>query len=264
LSNVRLRVEAWAAAIGGAASRILAAVLLLAATGFGSPPPADAGPAGEPSREAVERIVREYLLSHPEVLEEALGALQQRRAAAERQRQTEALKLHEKELLRDPAAPVGGNPGGDATVVEFFDYRCGYCKSVAPVVRQLLQRDRQVRLVYKELPVLGPESVLASRAALAAVAQGKYAALHDALLDSREPLNRPVIIKIAGQVGLDVARLEKDMDSPETMVLIRRNQELARVLGIKGTPAFVVGGQLVPGAVDLATLERLVEEARRR
>jgi protein-disulfide isomerase len=243
---------------------IATVLLLLAATALGVPRAAVADQTREPSREAVERIIREYLLSQPEVLEEALSALQQRRAAAESQRQTEALKLHENDLLRDPAAPVGGNPSGNATVVEFFDYRCGYCKTVAPVVRQLLQRDRQVRFVYKELPVLGPDSVVASRAALAAVAQGKYAALHDALLDSREPLTRPVILKIAAQVGLDVARLEKDMDSPETLALIRRNHELARALGIKGTPAFVVGGQVVPGAVDLATLERLVEQARRR
>jgi protein-disulfide isomerase len=243
---------------------LAAVLLLLAATALGVSAAAGADPTREPSREAVERIIREYLLSHPEVLEEALGALQQRRAAAERQRQTEALKRHENELLRDPAAPVGGNPGGDATVVEFFDYRCGYCKTVAPVVRQLLQRDRQVRFVYKELPVLGPDSVVASRAALAAVAQGKYAALHDALLDAREPLSRPLVLKIAAQVGLDVGRLEKEMDAPETLALIRRNQELARAIGIKGTPAFVVGGQVVPGAVDLATLERLVEQARRR
>jgi len=244
--------------------RVAITTALLLLTTLGGPVAAAADQTREPSREAVERIIREYLLSHPEVLEEALGALQQRRAATERQRQTEALKRHENDLLRDPAAPVGGNPGGDATVVEFFDYRCGYCKTVAPVVRQLLQRDRQVRFVYKELPVLGPDSVVASRAALAAVAQGRYAALHDALLDAREPLSRPVVLKIAAQVGLDVGRLEKDMDAPETLALIRRNQELARAIGIRGTPAFVVGGQVVPGAVDLATLERLVEQTRRR
>jgi protein-disulfide isomerase len=244
--------------------RVAITTALLLLTTLGGPVAAAADQTREPSREAVERIIREYLLSHPEVLEEALGALQQRRAATERQRQTEALKRHENELLRDPAAPVGGNPGGDATVVEFFDYRCGYCKTVAPVVRQLLQRDRQVRFVYKELPVLGPDSVVASRAALAAVAQGRYAALHDALLDAREPLSRPVVLKIAAQVGLDVGRLEKDMDAPETLALIRRNQELARAIGIRGTPAFVVGGQVVPGAVDLVTLERLVEQTRRR
>lgn len=244
---------------------LIGAVVLLVATPAPVGPAAQQGdPSPAPSREAIEQIVREYLLAHPEVVGEALRALEQQREAAERQRQAEALKLREHDLLRDPAAPVGGNPQGNVTVVEFFDYRCGYCKSVAPTVKQLLRDDRQVRLIYKEFPILGPESILAARAALAARAQGRYAALHDALMAAREPLTRPVILKIAAQAGLDTARLEKDMDSPEIPAAIQRNHELAQALGIQGTPAFVVGSQLAPGAVDLATLKRLVEQARRQ
>jgi protein-disulfide isomerase len=216
------------------------------------------------SREAVEQIVRDYLIRHPEVVGNALRALEQQREVAERQRRAEALRTYQKDLTRDPAAPVAGNPDGDVTVVEFFDYRCGFCKTVLPTVQQLLREDPKVRVVYKELPILGPDSLLASRAALAARTQGKYAALHDALMAAREPLTRPTILDIARRAGLDAGRLDKDMEAPEILAQIRRNHELAEKIGINGTPAFVIGAELAPGALDLATLKRLVDQARRK
>jgi protein-disulfide isomerase len=228
-------------------------------------PAGGAGAADPPlSREAVEQIVRDYLTRHPEVVGNALRALEQQREAAERQRRAEALRTYQRDLTHDPASPVGGNPDGDVTVVEFFDYRCGYCKSVSPVIQQLLRDDSKVRIAYKELPILGPDSVLASRAALAARTQGKYAALHNALMAAKEPLTRPAILDMAKRAGLDPGRLDTDMEAPEILAQIRRNHELAEKIGVTGTPAFVIGTELAPGALDLPALKRLVEQARRK
>jgi len=230
-----------------------------------APPPAHAAePAGGPSREAIEQIVREYLLAHPEVVAEALRALEARQRADKRQRVSTAIRAHRDELLADPGTPVGGDPQGDVTIVEFFDYRCGYCRSVAPIVKQLLRQDKRIRVVYKELPILGPESLLASRAALAAHAQGKYTAFHEALMGAGGPLTSDAIMDIARRSGLDTASLRRDMESPQITALLRRNHALAGALGVTGTPAFIVGDELVPGALDLATLAQLVERARNR
>lgn len=219
------------------------------------------GPDG-PSRQAIEAIVHEYILSHPEVVGHALQTLEARRREAEQQRAREALLLHRDQLLQDQHSPVGGNPRGDVTVVEFFDYRCGDCKGVAGTVKTLVQSDPTIRLVYKELPVLGPDSVLAARAALAAQAQGKYVAFHDALMAAPAPLTSAAIFQIAAEVGLDVGRLQSDMEAPGIRAAIDRNHALAGDLGINGTPAFVVGLELVPGAIDLHAMKALVSQAR--
>ena len=154
-------------------------------------------------------------------------------------------------LFRNPADPVIGNPRGAVTVVEFFDPRCGYCKRMRPVVEELLRRQRDVRWVMKELPILGPNSVLASRALVAAQKQGKYAELHDALLKLREEPTEPVLRREAERVGLDWARLKRDMDDPAVQRRFDANAQLAQALGVQGTPAMVVGETLVPGAVEL-------------
>ena len=148
------------------------------------------------------------------------------------------------------------------TVVEFFDPRCGYCKRMLPVVEELLRRQRDVRWVMKDLPILGPNSLLASRALLASQKQGKYAELHDAVLKLREEPAEPVLKREAERAGLDWARLKRDMDDPAVQRRLDANLALAQALHIQGTPAMVVGGTIVPGATDLATLERLVAEAR--
>ena len=148
------------------------------------------------------------------------------------------------------------------TVVEFFDPRCGYCKRMLPVVEELLRRQRDVRWVMKDLPILGPNSLLASRALLASQKQGKYAELHDAVLKLREEPAEPVLKREAERAGLDWARLKRDMDDPAVQRRLDANLALAQALHIQGTPAMVIGGTIVPGATDLATLERLVAEAR--
>jgi protein-disulfide isomerase len=214
-------------------------------------------------REAIEQVIREYLLSHPEVIVESLRQAEQRKREAAQAQARAAVQAHRQELLQNPDSPVGGNPAGDVTVVEFFDYRCPYCRRMVPVVKALLAEDRGVRLVYKEFPILGEDSVLAARAALAAHRQGKYAEAHDRLMAEPEPLTRAAIVATLAKIGLDGERLRTDMDAPEIVTLIGREFALARALGIEGTPAFVVGGELVVGAVDPGTLRDLISRARR-
>ncbi|MCK8783077.1 DsbA family protein [Roseomonas sp. NAR14] len=214
-------------------------------------------------RAEVVAVLRQALRDDPSILRDALAAME---VAAQRDREQAsraAIAANRDALLRDPESPVRGNPQGSVTVVEFFDARCGYCKSMQPAMDQLLRSNRNVRLVMKDLPILGPNSVLASRALLAAQRQGKYDALYDALLRLRTDPNEAVLRAEAERVGLDWARLRRDMDDPAIARRIENNLRLARNLGIEGTPALVIGDRLIPGAVDLATLEAAVAEASR-
>lgn len=213
-------------------------------------------------RAEIVGILRDALRSDPSILRDALEGLE---LAERREREgagRAAIAANAEALFRDPADPAVGNPQGAVTVVEFFDPRCGYCKRMVPVVEELLRRQRDVRWVMKDFPILGPASVLASRALLAAQKQGKYAELHDAVMKLREEPAEPVLKREAERAGLDWARLKRDMDDPAVQRRLDANGRLAQALQIQGTPAMVVGGTLVPGAVDLATLERLVAEAR--
>jgi protein-disulfide isomerase len=216
----------------------------------------------EAQRAEIVGILRDALRTDPSILRDALEGME---AADRRERDGAthaAIAANAEALFRDPADPALGNPRGAVTVVEFFDPRCGYCKQMHPTVAELLRRHRDVRWVLKDLPILGPNSVLASRALLAAQKQGKHAELHDALLKLREEPTEPVLKREAERVGLDWVRLKRDMDDPAVERRIEANARLAQAVQIQGTPAIVVGSTLVPGAVDLATLERLVAEAR--
>jgi protein-disulfide isomerase len=227
-------------------------------------PAAAQSPAATLSREQIEQIVREYLLSNPEIIVEAIEGLEEKRRRATQDSQREALAAKRDQIFNDPGAPVAGNPGGDVTVVEFFDYRCPYCKQVAQPLAQLIKEDGKVRFVFKELPVLGPDSVLAARAALAARLQGKYVEMHEALLRHRGAYDDQAIARIAAEVKLDASRLKVDMAKPEITAMLDKNRQLARDLAVTGTPAFVIGNVVVPGAIDLETLKKLVAEARQR
>jgi protein-disulfide isomerase len=213
-------------------------------------------------RQEIETIIREYLLAHPEVVTEALQEAERREQEAQRKRAAEAIRAHLAELTQDPGSPVGGNPQGRVTVVEFFDYQCGYCKREAVELKALLQTDSDIRLVYKDLPILGPASVFAARAALAAQKQGKHEALHAALMAASQPLTDQEVLRVAAQVGLDAAKLEKDMADPSVSQALDRNFRLQRALNIQGTPALIVGTELMPGAASLETLKALVARAR--
>lgn len=212
-------------------------------------------------REAIEGIIADYILDNPEIVYRALQILQERQQAAEAERARLALEAHRHALERDPNSPVGGNPDGDVTVVEFFDYRCPYCKRVAPDVERLTAEDGKVRLVYKEWPILGPESVFAARAALAAREQDQYLALHERLM-ALEQVTEASVMAAASDVGLDIPQLREDMAAPEVEAHLRQSMQLAETLGITGTPAFVIGDQVVPGAASYDTLSGLVRAVR--
>jgi protein-disulfide isomerase len=225
-----------------------------------------AGRAGEAPdasrRQEIETIIRDYLRAHPEVVLEALQEMERREQERQRAQRGETIRAHLVQLTQDPASPVAGNPQGRVTIVEFFDYQCGYCKRQEGELRKLLQTDADVRLVYKDLPILGPPSVFAARAALAARKQGKHDALHDALMATDEPLTEEVVLKVAAQSGLDIAQLTKDMADRSVSEALDRNFRLQRALKIEGTPALIVGIEFIPGAASLDTLKALVARAR--
>jgi len=213
-------------------------------------------------RDEFERRVRAYLLDNPKVIVEAVQRLQERQRAADADEAQTTLKTRADEILRDPASPVGGNPAGAPTLVEFFDYNCPYCRRVAPVMADAEAADPKLRIVYKEFPILGPNSVFAAKAALAAHRQGRYVALHKALMEAKGTADEGSVLEAAANVGLDVNRLKTDMRDQTIQDAIDRNLALARVLRINGTPGFVVGDRIIRGATDLKTLQGLIREAR--
>jgi protein-disulfide isomerase len=229
--------------------------------------PVRAAPAAEftpEQKKAIEAIIRDYLSNNPEVLLDALQAGEDKLKSESKDKAAQALSARRRELLDDPETPVGGNPKGDVSVVEFFDYRCPYCKQVEPALEALLGQDKQLRFVYKEFPVLGADSITASRAALAARKQGKYDALHRALMSTKGQLDEATVLKVAQSAGLDGERLKRDMAAPEIDHALKANLQLAEALDIRGTPGFVIGDEIVPGAIDLETLKGLIAAARRK
>ncbi|MSO85173.1 MAG: DsbA family protein [Rhodospirillales bacterium] len=216
-------------------------------------------------KKQVEEVIRQYLLKNPEVMGEAINSLRAREETEEAQSTQEIIAKRQADIERDPAAPVAGNPKGDVTLVEFFDYRCGFCKRVHETVQAVIKKDGNVRFVYKEFPVLGPESMFAAHVALAAfkLAPGKYPALHEKImaLPSRSIDEENVMAQV-GAVGLDPKAVRQKMQDPAILKEIERTQELAEALRIRGTPSFIVGDILIPGATDEDTLEKAIAAAR--
>ena len=215
-------------------------------------------------RQAIEEIIRDYLTKNPEVMLDALQAAEDKIKAESRDKAAAALATRRHEIFDDPDAPIAGNPRGDATLVEFFDYRCPYCKQVEPAIEALIAEDRQLRFVYKEYPVLGRDSVTAARAALAAHKQGKYDAMHRALMGLKGQINDAAVFKLAGAVGLDVERLKRDMAAPDIDRMLKANVNLADALDLRGTPGWVIGDEIVPGAISLDALKQLIDAARHK
>lgn len=239
------------------------ALLVVLGLAVAAAPAARAAEPIDPARRAeIETIVRDYLLRNPEVLVEAITALENKQKAAESQAAQSKIVANRDALLRDSRDQILGNPQGDVTLVEFFDYRCGYCKQAQPNVLALVAADPKLRVVLKEFPILGPDSVIASRVAQAAIAQGKYDALHNALFAATGKLDSAKIFAIAGSVGLDETRLKTDMQAAAIDKQIEDNHALAEKLGISGTPAFIVGDQLIPGALPLDELQKAIATAR--
>jgi len=227
------------------------------------PGPAAAAEFSAEQRQAIEAIIRDFLQKNPEALLDALQAAEDKMKGEAHDKAAAALTARHREVFDDPDTPVAGNPQGNASLVEFFDYRCPYCKQVEPALEALLTSDRQLRLVYKEFPVLGPESVVAARAALAARKQDKYDAMHRALMALKGQIDEAAVFRVAGSVGLDVDRLKRDMLAPDIDRVIKANTNLASALDIRGTPGFVVGKEIVPGAISLDALKDLINTARR-
>jgi protein-disulfide isomerase len=217
-------------------------------------------------RQALDQAIHDYLISHPEVIVESLRTAEKKLQDEQDAAARTAIDTRQSELLRDPDSPVAGNPNGDVTIVEFFDYHCPYCKQVEPALETLLKEDPKIRIVYKEFPILGPDSVVASQVALAALKQGtqKYARFHAAMMSTKGGISEAVVMQVARDAGLDVTRLKTDMKAPDVDAMIKRNYDLAEALKIHGTPAFIVGDALAPGAVDVDTLRKMVADARKR
>lgn len=219
-------------------------------------------PAASKDKAEIEQIVRDYILREPEILLEALTILEEKQAASANLEQQRLIAENAGALQRDPNSFVAGNPDGDVTIVEFFDYQCGYCKRSVERVMNVLEEDGNVRLVLKEFPILGETSVFASRAAIAAIPQGKYMDLHVALLTSKGELTEDRVLRMAEDVGIDVARLKQDMKDARVSETIEANYDMARLIGVEGTPAFIIGTAFAPGAIDEEEMTRLIEEAR--
>ncbi len=199
---------------------------------------------------AIEKILRNYLLQNPEFMLEVQQALQRKSEKLERARAKLAIKANSKELFHRANASIAGNPEGDVTIVEFFDYNCGFCKRALGDIATLVDKDKKVRVVFKELPILSKGSEEAARVALAAHGQGKYWELHRALLAARGRANEKTAMKVAAKLGLDIAKLKKDMTSDFVNKEIDDTRALAQRMGINGTPHFVVGNNVIPGAPD--------------
>lgn len=196
------------------------------------------------------KVIREYLLANPELLYEVQMAYEAKMEKIQAEKIKTAIKSNAKELYRDPDAPSVGDPKADVTVVEFFDYNCGFCKRGFPQVAELVEQDKKVRVVFKDLPILSKGSEEASRVALAAKKQGKYWDIHRALLQHHGAVNGATALKIAAKIGLDVEKIKKDMDSPEITAEIDGVRKLAQKMGINGTPHFLVGDRTIPGAPE--------------
>ena len=239
-------------------------LLAVLAVVFALATPATAQPFTPGQREEVVRILREALIRDPSILREAITALQEDETKRADQAAQSAIAGLRNDLVRTPGDPVGGNPAGDVTVVEFYDIRCPYCRRMVPVIAELLRRDPGVRVVYKDMPVLGPASMLGARALLAAQKQGGYLKLHALLMTGTPTIDRDALRTAAGRAGLDWPRLERDMEAQDVTLRINNNLGVAQKLRIEGTPAYVIGGTLLPGAVDLASLEDAVALARKK
>lgn len=220
--------------------------------------------AERPASSSFEAQARQYLLENPEIVVEALQGLEDQRQLAEANELQMLIAARRDDIFNDPTAPTVGNPEGDVALVEFFDYNCPYCRKAAPGMQQAVKDDPKLKVVFKEWPILGPGSEFAAKAALAAHKQGKYEAFHHALMGFSGRVSEGSTLTIAGDVGLDVERLKRDMEDPAIADAIERNRALANDLRITGTPTFVVGDEIIRGLVDLATLKRFIAEAREK
>jgi protein-disulfide isomerase len=217
-------------------------------------------------RGEIEKIIKEYLIKHPEVLQEAMAELEKKQQVAEAEKARSAIRDHSAAIFNSPLQVTLGNPQGDVTFVEFFDYNCGYCKRALTDMVTLMDKDPKLKVVLKEFPVLGPGSVEAAKVAVAVRMQDKtgkkYLEFHQKLLMGRGQADKARAMAVAKEVGLDMARMEKDLKSEEVTNTINESMKLAEALGMNGTPSYVIGKDVVVGAVGLEALGKKIEAAR--
>jgi protein-disulfide isomerase len=239
---------------------------LLALALCGAPTLAPAQSFSGPQRGEIEKIVREYLLAHPEVLEEVSAELSKRQSAAEAEKHDAAIAQHAQAIFSSPRGVTIGNKDGDVTFVEFFDYNCGYCKRAMTDMLELMKSDAKLKVVLKEFPVLGPGSVEAAQVAVAVRMQDptgkKYLDFHQKLLGGRGQADKARALAAAKEAGADMAKLDKDISSPEVRATLEENYKLAEAMGMNGTPSYVIGKQVVVGAVGVDTLREKIGLAR--
>jgi protein-disulfide isomerase len=219
----------------------------------------------EAEREAFRAEVRAYLLENPEVLMEAIAILEQRQTEEQIEADRQKVAMNAAELFEDPDSWVGGNLEGDVTIVEFMDYRCGYCRRAHPEVTALIEGDGNIRYILKEFPILGEESVAAARFALAVrsvAGDGAYADVHDRLMTARGTMTEETFARIGEELGLDTEAILVEMGSPEIDRILEENMALARALEISGTPTFVFETDLVRGYVPLDSMQGIVQAIR--
>jgi protein-disulfide isomerase len=245
--------------------RLLAPVLFAFVLGA-TPLAASAQSFSDAQKGDIEVIIKNYLVSHPEVLEEAMTELNKRQAAEEAQKHEASVAENSSTIFNSPRGVMLGNKDGDVTFVEFFDYNCGYCKRAMADMMDLMKTDPKLKVVLKEFPVLSPGSVEAAQVAVAVRMQDpggkKYLDFHQKLLGGRGPADKAHALAAAKDAGLDMARLEKDLASPEVKATIDENFKLAEAMGMNGTPSYVIGKQVVVGAIGLDGLKEKIEQAR--
>ena len=243
-----------------AAGSWIASLMLVAAA-----PAAEPG-FSEPQKTEIEKIIRDYVVGHPEVLQEAMAELEKRQAAADTEKAKAAVAANAEALFNSSRQVVLGNAKGDVTLVEFFDYNCGFCKGALPAMMDLMKDDAKLKVVLKEFPVLGPGSVEAAKVAVAVRMQDKtgkkYLDFHQKLLGGRGQADKARALAVAKEVGMDMTRLEKDLASDEVRVSLEESLKLAETLGLNGTPSYVVGNDVVVGAVGLDALRSKISSAR--
>ncbi|MFZ5676649.1 MAG: DsbA family protein [Pseudomonadota bacterium] len=224
--------------------------------------PAQAAEFNDVQKKELGDIIRQYLLENPEVVRDAMQELERKQQEAEDSARSDTLKTMASEIFHSKDDLVGGNPKGKVTMVEFFDYNCGYCKRAFPDVMKMIDADKDLKLVMKEFPILGPGSVYAARAALASRKQGKYWEYHMAMMAHEGRIDEAVADQIAEATGLDVKKLKADMEADEVNQVIGRNMQLADSLKIQGTPAFIIDETVIPGAVGYEALAAVVKQIR--
>ena len=244
----------------------LASLLAAAAISVAGVTAASAQTFSEPQRGEIEKIVRDYLLKHPELLQEVMAELEKKQQTAEAEKARAAVKTHAEALFNSPRQVTLGNPQGDVTFVEFFDYNCGYCKRALGDMTALMGKDPKLKVVLKEFPVLGPGSVEAAQVAVAVRMQDKsgkkYMEFHQKMLLGRGQADKARALAVAKEIGLDMTRMEKDLKSEEITATLQESAKLAEALGLNGTPSYVIGNDVVIGAVGLDALGKKVEAAR--